>query len=187
MHATAEICLFVDGDYAIPAKKLVPFLRAIEDGSDMALNDLQCLLDIFHPADPISMGKYFVNLVAKRPDLWNNSLTAVPHAIRKKVIEKIGYDSLIIPPLAQMKAILEGFSITTVEFVDVIKTNRVRPEQHEFVNGRISAFDRIFGDQLEAIAYLLQHTDERGGFTDGDRDREIIQQLRREEENTNEY
>ncbi|WP_199795115.1 glycosyltransferase family 2 protein [Bacillus thuringiensis] len=187
MHATAEICLFVDGDFAIPAKKLVPFLRAIEDGSDMALNDLQCLLDIFHPADPISMGKYFVNLVAKRPDLWNNSLTAVPHAIHKKVIEKIGYDSLIIPPLAQMKAILEGFSITTVEFVDVIPTNRVRPEQHEFVNGRISAFDRIFGDQLEAIAYLLQYTDERGGFTDGDRDREIIQQLRREEENTNEY
>lgn len=187
MHATAEICLFVDGDFAIPAKKLVPFLRAIEDGSDMALNDLQCLLDIFHPADPISMGKYFVNLVAKRPDLWNNSLTAVPHAIHKKVIEKIGYDSVIIPPLAQMKAILEGFSITTVEFVDVITTNRVRPEQHEFVNGRISAFDRIFGDQLEAIAYLLQYTDERGGFTDGDRDREIIQQLRREEENTNEY
>ncbi len=187
MHATADICLFVDGGLIIPAKKLVPFLRAIEDGSDMALNDLQCLLDIFHPADPISMGKYFVNLVAKRPDLWNNSLTAVPHAIHKKVIEKIGYDSLIIPPLAQMKAILEGFSITTVEFVEVIKTNRVRPEQHEFVNGRISAFDRIFGDQLEAIAYLLQHTDERGGFTDGDRDREIIQQLRREEENTNEY
>ncbi|MDA2007614.1 glycosyltransferase family 2 protein [Bacillus cereus] len=186
MHATAEICLFVDGDYAIPAKKLVPFLRAIEDGSDMALNDLQCLLDIFHPADPISMGKYFVNLVAKRPDLWNNSLTAVPHAMHKKVIEKIGYDSLVIPPLAQIKAILEGFSITAVELVDVIKTNRVRPEQHEFVNGRISAFDRIFGDQIEAIAYLLQCTDERGGFTDGDRDRDIIQQLRREEENTNE-
>ncbi len=74
----------------------------------MALNDLQCLLDMFHPADPISMGKYFVNLVAKRPDLWNNSLTAVPHAMHKKVIEKIGYDSLIIPPFAQMKAILEG-------------------------------------------------------------------------------
>lgn len=87
----------------------------------MVLNDLQCLLDMFHPADPISMGKYFVNLIAKRPDLWNNSLTAVPHAIHKKVIEKIGYDSLIIPPLAQVKAILEGFSITTVELVDVIK------------------------------------------------------------------
>ena len=96
-------------------------LHAIEDGNDVALNDLQCLLDMFHPADPISMGKYFVNLVAKRPDLWNNSLTAVPHAMHKKVIEKIGYDSLIIPPLAQMKAILEGFSITAVDFVDVIK------------------------------------------------------------------
>ena len=96
-------------------------LHAIEDGNDVALNDLQCLLDMFHPADPISMGKYFVNLVAKRPDLWNNSLTAVPHAMHKRVIEKIGYDSLIIPPLAQMKAILEGFSITAVDFVDVIK------------------------------------------------------------------
>ncbi len=50
MHATADICLFVDGGLIIPAKKLVPFLRAIEDGSDVALNDLQCLLDIFHPA-----------------------------------------------------------------------------------------------------------------------------------------
>ncbi len=186
MYATADICLFVDSDFVIPATNLILFLRAIEDGSDVALNDLQCLLDMFHPADPISMGKYFVNLVAKRPDLWNNSLTAVPHAMHKKVIEKIGYDSLVIPPLAQIKAILEGFSITAVELVDVIKTNRVRPEQHEFVNGRISAFDRIFGDQIEAIAYLLQCMDERGGFTDGDRDRDIIQQLRREEENTNE-
>ncbi|HDR3650780.1 TPA: glycosyltransferase [Bacillus anthracis] len=186
MYATADICLFVDSDFVIPATNLILFLRAIEDGSDVALNDLQCLLDMFHPADPISMGKYFVNLIAKRPDLWNNSLTAVPHAMHKKVIEKIGYDSLVIPPLAQIKAILEGFSITAVELVDVIKTNRVRPEQHEFVNGRISAFDRIFGDQIEAIAYLLQYTDERGGFTDGDRDRDIIQQLRREEENTNE-
>lgn len=187
MHATADICLFVDGDFAIPAKQLIPFLRAIEDGSDVVLNDLQCLLDMFHPADPVSMGNYFVNLVAKRPDLWNNSLTAVPHAMNKKVIEKIGYDSLVIPPLAQMKAILEGFSIAAVGLVDVIKTNRVRLEQYEFVNGSIPAFEHIFGDQLEAIAYLLQYTDERGGFTDGDRDREIIQQLRKEEENTDEY
>ncbi|HHT7228068.1 TPA: glycosyltransferase family 2 protein [Bacillus cereus] len=185
MHATADICLFVDGDFAIAAEKLVPFLRAIEAGNDVALNDLQKLLDMFHPADPISMGKYFVNLAAKRPDLWNNSLTAVPHAMHKKVIEKIGYESLIIPPLAQVKAILENFSITAIEFVDVIKTNRIRPEQHGFVNGRIPAFDRIFGDQIEAIAYLLQHTDERGSFTDGERNREIIQQLRREEEHTN--
>lgn len=89
------------------------------------------------------MGKYFVNLVAKRPDLWNSSLTAVPHAMHKKVIEEIGYDSLIIPPLAQMKAILAGFTMKAVQFVDVIKTNRIRPDRHEIVNGRIQAFDRI--------------------------------------------
>lgn len=56
MHATADICLFVDGDFAIPAKKLIPFLHAIEDGNDVALNDLQCLLDMFHPAIQLVWG-----------------------------------------------------------------------------------------------------------------------------------
>ena len=84
-----------------------------------------------------------------------------------------------------MKAILEVFYYSS-RICRCYKTNRVRPEQHGFVNGRIPAFDRIFGDQLEAIAYLLQYTDERGSFTDGDRDRDIIQQLRKEEKNTDE-
>ena len=48
MHATADICLFVDSDLVIP-KKLTLFLHAVEDGNDVVLNDLQCLLDMFHP------------------------------------------------------------------------------------------------------------------------------------------
>ena len=40
-------------------QKTHSILHAVEDGNDVVLNDLQCLLDMFHPADPISMGKYF--------------------------------------------------------------------------------------------------------------------------------
>ncbi|MFI8707655.1 glycosyltransferase family 2 protein [Bacillus sp. NPDC077411] len=185
MRATADVLLFIDSDFVIQAEELLPFIQAIDNGVDIALNDMQCLLEEFHPVDPISAGKYFVNLAVKRPDLWNNSLTAVPHAIHRKVIDTIGYKALIIPPLAQVKAILAGFSIQAIHYVDVVKPNRIRPEQHHVVNGRIPAFDRIFGDQLEAIAYLLKHTDKRGSFTDGERDRVIIDQLRKEEEHGN--
>ena len=51
-----------------------------------------------------------------------------------------------------------NFLLAAMEFVDVIKTNRITCRANGFVNGRIPAFDHIFGDQLEAIAYLLQHT-----------------------------
>ncbi len=43
-HAMADICLFVDGDFVIPGEKLIPFLHAIEDGNDVALNDLQVFI-----------------------------------------------------------------------------------------------------------------------------------------------
>ncbi|UOY91799.1 glycosyltransferase [Ectobacillus sp. JY-23] len=173
MHATADICLFIDSDFPVSSEDLLPFLCAVENGVDVALNDLQHLLDVFHPIDPVSAGKYFVNMAAKRPDLWNNSLTAVPHAMHRRVIEAIGYDALTIPPLAQVKAMLKGYKVEAVHYVDVLKPNRIRPE-HGISNGRIPAFERIFGDQMEALAYLLEQTNERGGFTDGERARDLL-------------
>lgn len=51
---------------------------------------------MFYLVDLISMGKYFVNLIVKWLDLWNNLLIVVLYVIYKKVIEKIGYDFFII-------------------------------------------------------------------------------------------
>lgn len=177
--STGEVVLFVDGDFVIPPADLEPFIQAIENGVDVALNDLQSLLDQFHPLDIISAVKYFLNLSVKRPDLLNNSMTAVPHAMHRRVIDTIGFDKLMIPPLAQVHALLAGFNIKAVHYVDVIKPNRKR-DDHTMNNSYTSAFDRITGDHLEALHHLFQVTDSRGGFSDGERYRSILTTLREE-------
>ncbi|MGC5328924.1 glycosyltransferase family 2 protein [Brevibacillus sp. SYSU BS000544] len=177
--STGEVVLFVDGDFAIPPADLVPFIQAIENGVDVALNDLQSLLDKFHPLDIISAVKYFLNLSVKRPDLLNNSMTAVPHAMHRRVIDSIGFDKLMVPPLAQVHALLAGFNVNAVHYVDVIKPNRMR-DDHTMNNSYTSAFDRITGDHIEALHYLFQVTNSRGGFSDGERYRSILTTLRGE-------
>lgn len=184
IYSTADTCLFIDGDFIISPQDLIPYIEAVENGTDIALNNLESLLDRFHPIDPISSVKYFLNIALNRPQLLNNSMTAVPFAMKKSVIKQIGYSSLIIPPLAQAKSILLGFEPKAVHYTNVIEPNR-RRKAHEIKDSRIPAFDRIFGDHIEAFMYLLSQTDERGGFTDGNRIREVITNLK-EERNQNE-
>jgi glycosyltransferase involved in cell wall biosynthesis len=167
MHVTADICLFLNGNQVILAEDLKPFLRAVENGSDIALNNRKVLLDSFSPSDFISTGQYFVNMAANRPDLLNNGLSFVPYALHKNVIETIGYDAFIVPPLAQIKAILAGFRVGVVQQKKHFNLN--------YNDQDASKKEKVLGDQLEAISYLLQQTDQRGGFLDGGRRREFLQ------------
>ncbi|WP_274362032.1 glycosyltransferase family 2 protein [Paenibacillus thermotolerans] len=174
--STGDICVFVDGDFVIPPEDIKPFIDAVENGTDIALNKLDMLFERFQPADPISAVKYFVNICMKQPQLLNASMTAVPHAVHRRVIDRIGWRSLMIPPLAQVKAATGGARIRPVHYVDVIAPNRPRSD-HMPVNGRIEAFDRIYGDHMEAIAYLIRKNGPRGGFADF-RHYEIMKRLR---------
>lgn len=174
MHSTGEICLFIDSDFIVKAEDLVPFLKAAEDGVDVALNDLECLLDLYQPLHAVSAAKYLLNSALKRPDLTMNSLTAVPHAIRRNVIERIGFDYLMNPPLFQAKALLEGFNVKPVHYVDVVKPNRLRKE-HIRVKGRVASTDRILGDHVEAFSHLFHVINDRCGYTDGKRKWEFLE------------
>ncbi|RKD24606.1 glycosyl transferase [Ammoniphilus oxalaticus] len=181
-YATGEICLFIDGDFVIPPDDLIPFIQAVEGGVDIALNNLEFLMDQFHPMDTISVVKYFLNLSAGRPDLLNNSLTAVPHAMHRRVIDKIGFKSLMIPPKAQVEALQQGFKIQATHVVDVVKPNRIR-QDHVSTQGKIPAFERIIGDHVEALGHLLHLTNHRGLFTDGNRKRELLKMEDKENDN----
>lgn len=175
-NCTGEICLFVDGDFVVPPRDLIPFIRAAESGVDVALNNLDRLFQQFRPADPISMLKYFLNICCKKPELLNASMTAVPHAVHRRVIDTIGYRSFVIPPLAQVKAILAGFRVQAVHYVDVVTVNRPRSD-HQWKGGAIPAFLRIAGDHAEALQHLIERTDSRGGFADF-RNVSVIQQMK---------
>lgn len=156
-EATGDILLFIDADFAIPAKDLHPLTQAVTDGVDIALNDLN--LNLRFPLYIVNLYKYMLNIACNRKDLGVGSTIAVPHAISRKCLEGIGWDTLHTSCVAQVKAILEGYKVECVHFVDVMKPNRIRPNEHFATVGHPPAVLRITGDHLEGLSYLLKRRD----------------------------
>lgn len=154
LEATGDILLFVDADFSISARDLHPLTQAVADGTDIALNDLN--LNIRFPLYIVDVYKYMLNIACNRRDLGIGSLVAVPHAISRECLEGIGWNTLFTSCLAQAKAILKGYKVECVHYVDVMKPNRIRPSEHFASIGHPPAVLRITGDHLEGISYLLK-------------------------------
>ncbi len=167
--ARGDVLLVVDADLNLFPTQLYPFVRAVERGVDIALN--------FYPIPgtkryqhPTAIAKHAVNLFAKRFDLAACSLTAVPHALSRRVVEGIGPNLFAIPPVAQVAAILDkSYRIQRVAHVPVGKMNPIRSTTHQ---KRMK--ELIIGDCLEAIHFIHEKRGPRGGFTDLNRKREFI-------------
>ncbi|OTW70314.1 glycosyl transferase [Bacillus sp. AFS094611] len=173
--AKGDMVLFVDGDFVIPARELYPFAKAIADGMDVALNDLNHYLDLRVPLHLVTAFKYALNLACDRKDLGVGSLIAVPNAFSRKCLKEIGYRSLLSPCVAQVKAILLGFEIACVSRVEVDKMNRIRPSEHFAKIGHPPAVLRIIGDHIEGLEQLIVLEGNRGGFYDGNRKRDVLE------------
>lgn len=165
--ATGDILLFLDADFAIPPKDLFPFCQAIVDGTDIALNDLDYYLNLSFPLHMVTACKYAVNLALDRIDLGIGSMVAVPHSMSKKAIQQIGWVSLLSPTMAQVKGVLADLTVRNVYTVDVDLLNRIRPQQHFALQGYAPAVERIIGDHVEGITYLISQRGIRGGLYDG--------------------
>jgi hypothetical protein len=155
LEAKGDILLFIDADFSISATDLRPFCQAVMNGIDVALNNLN--IDYF-PLYIVNLYKYMLNIACGRKELGVGSIVAVPHALSRRCLNGIGWDSLINPNLAHVKAIMQGYQVTNVHFVDVMKPNRIRPDQHFSKNGHPKAVLRIIGDHLESLAYWLEHS-----------------------------
>lgn len=130
LEATGDILLFIDSDFSIEANKLYPFAKAISDGDDMTLNNLNEYLPIQYPLHNVSAFKYALNILCQKEELGIGSLIAVPHAISKPCLDIIGFETLVCPSLAQVKALQNGCKVSCIHAVDVMGPNRMRPEQH---------------------------------------------------------
>lgn len=169
--AESDILLFLDGDFPIFAEHLVPFIEAIEQGMDIALNNISPYIGPFAKRDDVTTVKEFVNRSLAKPELRANSLTAIPHAMTKQAAEQIGYSNLEVPPKAQMIAIGKGLKIGSATSVDVISGNRVRLRNR----GRNNAVSHlILGDHLEALNAVLDLGGPRLSFPDRVRRRHLI-------------
>lgn len=167
--AKGEVLLFIDGDFAIPASNLRPFVSAVSGGTDIALNDYSGPVRKRLP-HPVVLSKFALNILLGRPDLKGCSMTAVPHAISRKALAVLGSEVLSRPPVAHARAVLEGLRVEAVSKVPVGKLNAVRPK----TDGTDPLQQFIVGDHLEAISLLLERQGKRAGFSDGIRRREMV-------------
>jgi hypothetical protein len=168
-EAMGDILLFVDADMVIPAAKLRVFVDAVARGTDVALNDYSGPVDL-PVVHGVVLAKHALNTLLGRPDLAGASMTAIPHAISRRALSAFGCSALSVPPLAHTMAIRHGLKVERVVPVNVGKLNPVRLKR-ERTN---SLEPLIVGDHLEAIHWWLRHTDFRGGYEDGFRQRGMV-------------
>ncbi len=162
-HASGDILLFMDADFAVPSGLLKEYVHKIEEGWDLALNKYSGISQ----KHPVNAAKYLLNDMLGRPDLQGSSMTTVPHALSRHALEVIGIETLCVPPLAHAKALLSGLPVTACALVNTTKLNRRRPGRKENV------MNLILGDHSEAISYLISQRGNRGGWTDYGRLRHI--------------
>ncbi|WP_274363643.1 glycosyltransferase [Paenibacillus thermotolerans] len=158
--AEGEIILFTD-TCVIPANVLRKYYQDVLEGWDVVLNGYSGI----DPTRPINEAKRFLNKLVDHSELRASSLSAVPHALSRNALKKIGYTNLAVPPKAFVKAVLNGLTVKRGYRLDVHKWRKTR-----------NAMDTslILGDHAEAISNIITVRGERGGFTDFLRQRELL-------------
>ncbi|KHL92689.1 hypothetical protein QW71_27500 [Paenibacillus sp. IHB B 3415] len=159
-----DILLFLDGDMVIPARQMSLFAEAVDGGVDVALNDLDHLLPPFALSDAVTRCKMYLNAVLGRSDLGVSSMTAVPHALSRKALERIGYRELMVPPKAHALSIMRQLRVEKAGTVNVIKHNRLRQSN----TGAGNAMEQLIaGDHAEALAQVLGEQQASGRLSEG--------------------
>ncbi|MFS0723249.1 glycosyltransferase family 2 protein [Paenibacillus sp. 1P07SE] len=161
--ADTDILLFLDGDLPLTAEQLVPFIAAIGQGADVALNNISPFLGVFGARDQVTIVKEFLNRAMDRADLAANSLTAVPHALSREAVLRVGAASLSVPPKAQVLSIECGLKIVCPASVDVISVNRRRAHN---TGGNNTVAQMIVGDHIEALKTAMSRRGPRLTFPD---------------------
>lgn len=163
-HANANICVFLEENNSITSKEIKSLLQSIESGAGISLLERKQLLETDKAFDSVSIGQYFINMCISKPELLNNGLSSLPFAINTlKISEVIEEEHYCNSTLVFLKAMLAGIK------VDVINPTNWVPS----INKNMQK-EEILGDQLEALTFLLNITNERGGFTDGGRRRGFL-------------
>lgn len=157
MHATGQTLLFIDGDMVVTAEELEPFVKTIEAGADLALNDIRPFTAPADQWDIVTNLKFWLNFKLGREDLAIASLTAVPHAINRRQLGAASIRNLAVPPKAYAEFIARGADVRLAAAVDVLTKNRRRPAHQGKRNKGNPMEQLIVGDHLEAFAWLLDH------------------------------
>lgn len=167
--AKGSILLFTDGDIVIPASQMKPLVRAVEQGVDVALNGY---LGPIHRkrVHKVVLAKHALNHLLLRSDLKGASMTSIPHAISRRALQIIGDEALCVPPKAQAIAIYKGLQVAAIKVIDVGSKNPIRRKR----KNSDTIGNLIVGDHVEAMHWVLSHTDNPSVDSDLQRLRAIV-------------
>lgn len=169
-EAKGHIILFIDGDFIVRTQELIPFVKAIETGHDIALNRYSGPTEKLVVHNVVA-AKHALNITLYRPDLGGASMTTVPHAISRRALEVIGVENMAIPPLAHTIGVFNGLKVKAVHHVNVGPRN---PKRRRKKLGHDPLEKLIIGDHLEALYWLITMTNTRGNHTDLTRIRDRV-------------
>ncbi|MFC4323471.1 glycosyltransferase family 2 protein [Litchfieldia salsa] len=169
-YAKGEILLFIDGDIVIKGELLQKMIDKLKEGYDITLNNLNWMLNIqAFQLDQVSLAKKALGDLCNHNESGINSLVAIPHALTRKALERIGWHQLANAPISQAIALKENLLIAAPFYIEVIKSNRIRPELHLTIEKNTPytrSQSRIIGDHLEAINYMIKKDGIRGGYSE---------------------
>jgi hypothetical protein len=171
LHAKGEVLLFTDGDIVIPGSVLRRFVDTILGGADVALNSYSGTVDR-KQVHSVVLAKYALNVLLSKPQLKGMSMTAIPHALSRNAVERIGWEHLSVPPMAHAMAVAYGLKVEAATLVEVGRSNPPRRSRRR--SGRDPLENLIIGDHIEAMGWLLNQAGPRAGHPDQMRRRDVI-------------
>ncbi|MVO97949.1 hypothetical protein [Paenibacillus lutrae] len=164
----SDLVLVLETGCASKAEDFVPFVLLTNSGIDIALSDSSSDLPLFHLREDREIVKQFVNYSLGRGDLLADSLTAVPHAMSKQAIERIG-DHLSDPAKAHAAALLGGLAVASVG-------NRGKRKHARGRRPLYASVDRSsVGSHLEGLRLAMEKKGSRILYPDNWRKREYAE------------
>jgi len=153
-EASGDVCLFLDTDTIIQAEELQPFAMACYKGVDIALQrSRNRILDGAQNMETIMLARTFLNNLLSRDELGTSSMCDLPFAITRQAAAQIGFQHLLVPPLAHAMAIDRGLRIERSHRIKgaVIGVKGKQPE-----GKRAWRELTCLGDHMEAIHYIAE-------------------------------
>lgn len=166
------VFLFTAADIVTKAGDLLPFIKAIINGVDIALNSGSELSNQNLMTQPVNISKYFLNIMLDKGHLGLSSLTIPPYALSPKALRTIGAELPARPSLALAKAVLGGLRVEAVHFLALDDLN----QKAFFGIKGMKTTEQIEEEHLEAIRYVLEMRGDRAGYLDQFRNRVLLKE-----------
>lgn len=168
--ATSDILLFLDDNSIVKAEDMLPFIRSVAEGNDVAMNRNPGG-GTFDSRGPAAGVAEFLNLAQGRRDLGAASLSNYPHALSRRAVEQLGHSRLAAGPAAQAVAVISGLQVTAPASVSV---HRLRPASR--ISSEPAAGELLYGDLMEAF-WEFGKAGQRAAYPDLQRKRDKIKEV----------